>query len=129
MNINYIIIFAIIVVIYLIYKFCPFQTEHFNLLDTGVETNDCYSKNLTECVQYSNGGIATIDGRKECIPGDIEGPSFEVNPNFDQWSYKNQYDKHIFNGTEDTRDYNIWSTFYPIYDVFYPSPPTLAALI
>lgn len=123
----YLIIIIIVLILILIYKNRP-QPEHFNLLDTGTETNDCYSKSLTECVNYSNCGIAKINGRQECIPGDIEGPSFNVNPNFNQWSYKNKYDGHIFNESDDTQDYDIWSTFYPIYEVFYPSPTTLAAL-
>jgi hypothetical protein len=105
------------------------QESFENLLDTGTETNDCYAKSINECVNYSNCGIATIEGRQQCIPGDIEGPQFETNVYFDQWSYKDQYDGHIFNEVDDTQNYNTWSTFYPsMYEIFYPSPVTRSAL-
>jgi hypothetical protein len=119
-------IFFLILILIVLYK--NKRIEGFNLLDTGTETNDCYEKSLEDCTNYSNCGIATIEGRKRCIFGDIEGPSFSNPVEFDQWTYKDSYDKHIFNDSDEIRDYNTWSTFYPIYDVFYPSPTSLASL-
>ena len=127
---TYLIIIIVILILILIYKKKSLsQTENFNLLDTGIENNNCYAKSLDECVEYSNCGIATIDGKQQCIPGDIEGPSFELNTKFNQWSYKNKYDGHIFNAVDDTRDYDIYATFYPSeYEIFYPSPTCRSAL-
>jgi hypothetical protein len=103
--------------------------ENFNLLDTGTETNDCSSKTLKSCTNYSNCGIATmLDGSKECIPGDIEGPFYSLNTQFDKWTYRDEYDGTIFNEKGHNDDYDIYATFYPIYDVFYPSPTTMSVL-
>jgi hypothetical protein len=123
-----IVIIFVIVVVMLWIIMRRNMRENFNLLDTGMESNDCYAKTLDECLNYSNCGIAKIGGRDQCIFGDIEGPTFNNNVDFDQWTYKDSYDKHIFNESDESRQYYTWATFYPIYDVFYPSPTTLAQL-
>ncbi len=123
-----VIIVFIIILVTMLYAMNTTKEKFENLLDTGTQTNDCYSKSLKECPEYSNCGIATVDGIKKCIPGDIEGPSFETGTKFDQWTYKNQYDKVIFNESDDLREYDTWSTFYPVYEVFYPSPVSRSAL-
>lgn len=127
---TYLIIIIIILILILIYKNkFQKQKENFNLLDTGIKNNNCYALSLSDCTKYSNCGIAEIGDRKSCIPGDIEGPFFNVNTDFKQWSYKNRYDGHIFDEVDDTRDYDIWSTFYPgEYEIFYPSPVSRSAL-
>lgn len=135
MNI-YIIIFLVVLSIIICIKYAKNNNvdnnnniENFNLLDTGIHTNDCYSKSIEECGNYSNCGIALIDGRKVCNFGDEEGPYFNVGTKFQKWAYKDKYDKFIFNETDEMKATDIWSTFYPqIYDVFFPSPVTNAAL-
>lgn len=102
--------------------------EDFNLLQTGVESNNCYDKSLDDCLNFANCGIATVNGRRFCDFGDEEGPFYNMNTNFNSWEYRNDYDQHIFNGEGAPHEYKPWSSFYPIYDVFYPSPTSLAAL-
>ena len=123
-----VIIVMIVIIITLFYAMNTKKENFENLLDTGTQTNDCYEKSLNECPNYTNCGIATVGGKKKCIPGDVEGPLFETGTQFDQWTYKDQYSKYIFNESDDLRQYNTWSTFYPIYDVFYPSPVSRSAL-
>jgi hypothetical protein len=118
-----------VIIAFTVYKFYYIpRSEAFNLLDTGIETNDCYEKTLDECGNYSNCGIATINGKKQCIFGDIEGPLFNLDTQFDQWTYTDKYSGQIFNESYPERNYDTWATFYPIYEVFYPSPTSLAAL-
>ena len=121
----FIIIVALLLILF--YKMSN-PPEHFNLLETGTQTNDCHSKTLGSCLNYANCGIATVGGEKMCTFGDEEGPYYDMPTNFDQWTYKNHYDKHIFNETDGAENNNIWSTFYPIYDIFYPSPTSRSAL-
>lgn len=101
--------------------------EPFYMLNYGPYNYDCTSLNLDTCMNYENCGIATVNGSKRCVPGDVFGPLYIENA--DYWTYKNYYDKHIFNESDQPRDYNTWAAFYPIYDVRYPSPTTNAALV
>lgn len=130
MNLNIIIfLIVLIVIIFGVKYFKSKKVENFNLLDTGIHTNDCYSKSIEECGNYSNCGIALIDGRKVCNFGDEEGPYFNVGTKFQQWAYKDKYDKHIFDEVDETKATDIWSTFYPqIYDVFFPHPSVVSTL-
>lgn len=89
-------------------------------------SNDCYSLNETDCLKNFNCGLCIQSGqKKECVPGDVHGPLFKAG--CDLWEYTNYYDKFIFND-KTTSITKPWSTFYPDYEAWYPSPQSRATL-
>ena len=86
---------------------------------------DCYNLNESDCLKNFNCGLAIKDGNKQCVPGDVHGPLFSSQT--DWWQYTNYYDKFIFDdkSTSTTRP---WSTFYPDYEAWFPSPQSRATL-
>jgi len=93
--------------------------------DHGPNNIDCYKLNQRDCMKYANCGLCLKNGRKECVPGDTQGPFFKED--CEGWMHTDYYDRHIFNEKVVTIS-PPWSKFYPDYEVRYPSPKSRATL-
>jgi hypothetical protein len=85
----------------------------------GKISDDCYNLTDRDCMKYTNCGLCIRKGRKECIPGDYQGPLFKQD--CDLWQYTDFYDRYIF-GEKWENTYHPWSRMYPEYEAIYPSP-------
>ena len=98
------------------------EYEHFNRWDPLWEGNtslDCYKETPRNCMKYSNCGLCYKSGHAQCMPGDDDGPLFDDQCEY--WQYTNYYDKHIFN-EKITRLTRPWSHVYGDYEAIFPSP-------
>ena len=133
-------IWVIIIVIILFFILFGQKTEYFDVdlfasddlgndwepLWVGEQSDDCYSLSKGDCLKYSNCGLCHQKGKKQCIPGNVDGPLFKEG--CDGWTYTNYYDRHIFNEAV-TQTTPSWDKWYPnMYEVWYPSPITQATL-
>ena len=97
-------------ILFTIYKWK--NTESFwNLDDYGTKSNDCYSLDNQQCLEYSNCGLCKDKhGHTKCVFGDHNGPYFKLG--CDKWKYRDYYEGHIYDQVYDseTRPYDYWIT-------------------
>lgn len=68
-----------------------------NKISNENSVKDCYSLLPLDCIKCAQCGIFGKDGKYKCVPGDVQGPSFEYDA--DEWIYGNDRDEYIFNNT------------------------------
>lgn len=68
-----------------------------NKIPNENSVKDCYALLPQDCILCAQCGIFGKDGKYKCVPGDVQGPSFEYDA--DEWIYGNDRNEYLFNNT------------------------------